>query len=269
MDTGLKGKVVVVTGATSGIGKAIAEAFVREGARVAVVGRKQAKADEAAHAIAAAGAGSVTGFEADLLAPEEVLRLVGKIKDQWGPAQVLVNAAGGVTQFGSFLELDDDDWHKDMELNLMTAVRATRAFLPGMRTLGWGRIISISSESGIQPDADIPNYNAAKAALIAFSKSISKAFAKDGILINTVSPAFVMTPLVHRMIEERAQKRGLDFAGAVKDFLEHERPHIELHRPGAVHEVAAAVVFLASEAASFILGTNLRVDGGSVASIGG
>ena len=269
MDTGLQGKVVVVTGATSGIGKAIAEAFVHEGARVAVIARSLAKADEAAHEFIAAGAGSAIGFEADLLVPEDVVRLVGEIKDKWGPAQVLVNAAGGVTKFGSFLELNDDDWHKDIELNLMTAVRATRAFLPGMRTLGWGRIISVSSESGIQPDADIPNYNAAKAALIAFSKSISKAFAKDGILINTVSPAFVMTPLVHRMLEERAQKKGLEFSAAVKDFLKHERPHIELHRPGAAHEVAAAVVFLASEAASFVLGTNLRVDGGSVASIGG
>lgn len=266
METGLKNKVVVVTGATGGIGKAIAAAFVGEGARVAIVGRRQADADKVARELAPTGLAK--GFETDLLKMPEVAKLVDEVKHEWGPCQILVNAAGGVTKFASFLELSDEEWQQDIELNLMTAVRATRAFLPGMRTLGWGRVISIASESGIQPDADIPNYNAAKAGLIAFSKSISKAYARDGVLINTVSPAFVMTPLVRRMIEERGKKKHLEFDAALKDFLKAERPHIELHRPGAPKEVAAAVLFLASESASFILGANLRVDGGSVASVG-
>ncbi len=267
MDTGLRDKVVVVSGATGGIGKAIAAAFVTEGAKVAVLGRKREEVDKAVKAINQ-GPGSALGFTADLLSSDDVGKLVGDIKQKLGVAQVLVNAAGGVTKFGSFEELTDEDWQKDFDLNLMTAVRMTRAFLPAMRTQGWGRIISMASESGIQPDKDIPNYNASKAGLIAFSKSISKAYAADGVLINTVSPAFIMTPLVHRMIEERAEKNGQDFDAALKDFLQKERPHIELHRPGTVEEVAAGVVFLASTSASFILGSNLRVDGGSIASIG-
>ena len=162
MELGLNDKVVVVTGATGGIGKAIAAAFLHEGARVAIVGQKQKEADQMAQELAQGG-GTCKGFETDLLKASEVTKLVEAVKHEFGPCQVLVNAAGGVTKFASFLELTDEDWQQDIDLNLMTAVRATRAFLPGMRTLGWGRIISISSESGIQPDADIPNYNAAKA----------------------------------------------------------------------------------------------------------
>lgn len=266
MDLGLTNKIAVITGADGGIGKAIARAFLNEGAKVAAVGHEAEKIGKAARELAADG-GTVEPFVADLTDDHAVQKLAGKVRERFGAVHVLVNAAGAVTKFAPFDELTDDDWHKDIELNLMTAVRATRAFLPAMREQRWGRVISIASESGVQPDADIPNYNAAKAALIAFGKSISKAYAKDGVLINTVSPAFIMTPMVKRMLQQRADEKSLSFDEALEDFLKTERPHIELHRPGEPHEVAAAVVFLASDQASFILGANLRVDGGSVASV--
>ena len=111
------------------------------------------------------------------------------------------------------------------------------------------------------------HYNAVKAAVTNLTKSLSKAYARDGILVNTVSPAFIMTPLVEQLFAAQAQERGITPQEVEQAFLRENRPHIELGRPGTPEEVASAVVFLASEAASFITGTNLRVDGGSVASI--
>jgi NAD(P)-dependent dehydrogenase (short-subunit alcohol dehydrogenase family) len=180
---------------------------------------------------------------------------------------VLVNNVGGVGEFAGFADLTDDDWFNALNLNVMSAVRATRAVLPYMQTLRWGRIINISSESGTQPDAMMPHYNASKAALNSLTKSLSKAYASDGILVNTVSPAFILTPLLQNMLTTLAKEKGVSRKDAEAQFLAHNRPHIELKRPGTSEEVAAAVVFLASEQASFITGSNLRVDGGSVASI--
>ena len=187
---------------------------------------------------------------------------------RFGTIHVLVNNAGGVQAFASFNDhLTDDDWLAVLNLNLMSAVRSTRAVLPYMQQQKWGRIINISSESGTQPDAFMPHYNASKAAINNLTKSLSKAYGTDGILVNTVSPAFIMTPLVAEMMATVARERGVTPQEAHAQFLANNRPHIELRRPGRIEEVAAAAVFLASERASFITGTNLRVDGGSVASL--
>jgi 3-oxoacyl-[acyl-carrier protein] reductase len=142
-----------------------------------------------------------------------------------------------------------------------------RATLPHMRHEKWGRIINIASESGVQPDPFMPHYNATKAALINMTKSMSEAFAVDGILVNSVSPALIMTPLVEELIQRRAAEEGISFEQAEQRVLKELRPHIELKRSGRIEEVGSAVAYLASEAASFITGANLRVDGGSVASI--
>ncbi len=167
----------------------------------------------------------------------------------------------------AFDQLTDEDWLEILNFNVISAVRAVRAVLPYMRKQKWGRIINISSESGTQPDAFMPHYNASKAALNNLTKSLSKAYAQDGILVNTVSPAFIMTPLVSDMLGKMAREQQISSEEVTKQFLAANRPHIELKRPGESEEVAAAVVFLASEQASFITGTNLRVDGGSVASV--
>jgi 3-oxoacyl-[acyl-carrier protein] reductase len=172
-----------------------------------------------------------------------------------------------VGAFAPFEKLTDDDWLQILNFNLLSAVRAIRAVLPHMQKQKLGRIINISSESGTQPDAFMPHYNASKAALNNLTKSLSKAFASDGILVNTVSPAFIMTPLVSDMLGKLAQEQGLSPEQMTAQFLATNRPHIELKRPGESEEVASAVVFLASVQASFITGTNLRVDGGSVASV--
>jgi 3-oxoacyl-[acyl-carrier protein] reductase len=267
MDLGLKGKVVLVTGASKGIGRAVAEGFAAEGAKVAISARGKEELETAARAISQSSGAEVLPIVADAYSAEDTTRMIGEVVKRFGTIHVLVNNAGGVGAFAPFDELKDEDWLDILTFNVLSAVRATRAALPYMKKQKWGRIINISSESGTQPDAFMPHYNASKAALNSLTKSLSKAYAVDGILVNTVSPAFIMTPLVAGMLEKMAGEQAISVEQLTAQFLATNRPHIELKRPGTSEEVAAAVVFLASQNASFITGTNLRVDGGSVASI--
>lgn len=266
MNLGLQEKVVLVTGASKGLGKAIAEAFAAEGSRVALTARNQRELEQVVQEIEQRG-GQAIALAADLTNANDVNHLVAQTIAHFGTVHVLVNNAGSIGRFAAFEDLSDDDWANLFNLNLFSAVRITRAVLPAMRKQHWGRIINMASESGIQPDPEIPHYNASKAAMINLTKSLSKAYAKDGILVNTISPAFIKTPLVERMLADQAKAKRITVQQAEEEFLRLNRPHIELGRAGTPEEVAAAVVFLASEAASFITGTNLRVDGGSVASV--
>jgi len=152
-------------------------------------------------------------------------------------------------------------------LNLFSLVWITRALIPFMKKQKWGRIINVASESGIQPDPEMAHYNAAKAAVINLTKSLSKAYASEGILVNTVSPAFIRSPLVEGMLNDMARKRGVSAEEAERRFLAEHRPHIVLKRAGDPEETVSMVLLLASEAASFMTGANYRVDGGSVAAV--
>ena len=267
MDLGLKDKVVLVTGASKGIGRAIAEGFAAEGAKVAIAARNAGEVQRVAKEVSQRFGSDVVGISADVMQAQDIDRMVNDTVQRFGSVHVLVNNAGGVGAFAPFDQLTDDDWLEILNFNVISAVRAVRAVLPHMRKQKWGRIINISSESGTQPDAFMPHYNASKAALNNLTKSLSKAYAQDGILVNTVSPAFIMTPLVADMLGKIAREQQVSAEEVTKQFLATNRPHIELKRPGESEEVAAAVVFLASQQASFITGTNLRVDGGSVASV--
>ena len=267
MNLGLKDKVVLVTAASQGIGRAIAEAFAAEGAKVAITARRGDSIKKAAQDISQSSGSEVFGIAADASKADDNIRMVDEVVRRFGSVHVLVNNAGGVGAFANFDQLTDQDWLDVLNLNVMSAVRATRGVLPHMQRQKWGRIINISSESATQPDAAMPHYNASKAAMNNLTKSLSKAHAKDGILVNAVSPAFIMTPLLQEMLQKMADEQRIGFDEAVARFLANHRPHIELKRPGTPAEVAAAVVFLASERASFITGANLRVDGGSVAGI--
>jgi NAD(P)-dependent dehydrogenase (short-subunit alcohol dehydrogenase family) len=267
MQLGLKDKVVLVTGASKGIGKAVAEAFAAEGAKVAIAARGAEELEKAAREISKSTGSEVIGIPADSTKADDIVRMTNAAVQRFGTVHVLVNNAGGVGEFAPFETLTDDDWLNVLNLNVLFAVRATRTVLPYMQKQKWGRIINISSESGTQPDAFMPHYNASKAALNNLTKSLSKAYAQDGILVNTVSPAFIMTPLVSDLLRKMAAEQGISEEQVTANFLATNRPHIELKRPGASEEVASAVVFLASQQASFITGANLRVDGGSVASV--
>jgi len=266
MKLGLKEKVILVTGASKGIGKAIAAAFAAEGSRVVLNARNQQELEQVVQEIRQSG-GYALALAADVTSASEVQRLAQQAVERLGTVHVLVNNAGGTGGFAQFEELSDEDWINVFNLNVLSTVHMTRALLPYMKQQKWGRIINIASESGIQPDPFFPHYNAAKAAVINLTKSLSKAYARDGILVNTVSPAFIKTPLVEQLLAAQVQGQGITPREAEQAFLRQNRPHIELGRPGTPEEVASAVVFLASEAASYITGANLRVDGGSVASV--
>ncbi|MGB3758364.1 MAG: SDR family oxidoreductase, partial [Rivularia sp. (in: cyanobacteria)] len=168
---------------------------------------------------------------------------------------------------GDFLEITDEEWHNTIEVDLMSAVRVCRAFIPSMRESGWGRVVLISSEDALQPYIDELPYCAAKAGVLNLAKGLSKAYGKDGVLINSVSPAFIATPMTDAMMKKQAEEKGISFEEAISQFLKKDRPHLELNRRGKAQEVAAVIAFLCSQQASFVLGANYRVDGGSVASI--
>lgn len=266
MNLGLKDKVALVTGGSKGIGKAIAMGLAREGCAVIVCARGGKDLAETAAEIKKLG-GNVHAVAADVTLAQDVARLLEESIKQFGTVHILVNNAGGVAKFAPFEEISDEDWINTLNLNLLSCVRVTRAVLPYMQEQKWGRIINISSESGVQPDALMPDYNASKAAMNCLTKSLSKAYGKDGILVNTVSPAFIRTPLAVDFLGKQAAAKGISLEEAEKQFLHDFRPNIVLNRAGQSEEVAAVTVFLASEAASFITGSNYRVDGGSVASL--
>jgi 3-oxoacyl-[acyl-carrier protein] reductase len=266
MELGLKGKVAVVTGSSKGIGRSIADALGREGVQVVINGRDGKQLEAAASEMRNAGA-TVHAVASDVTDAEGARRPVDEAVARFGAIHILVNNVGGAGRFGSFADLTDDEWLGVFNLNVLSAVRATRAALPHMQKQKWGRIINISSESGVQPDAMMPHYNASKSALNSLTKSLSKAYGGEGILVNTVSPAFIRTPLLDGMLAQQAKARGISMDEAEQAMLREFRPNILLGRAGRPQETAGICVFLASEQASFITGSNYRVDGGSVASL--
>lgn len=265
MNLDIKGKVAVVTGADSGIGKETAKYLLNEGVTVIVSDLKQEGVDEAVSELKGfAPNGSVAGIAADLSKADSADSLAKTVEAQYGGADIIVNAAGIRGAAGDFLELTDEDWYKTIDVDLMAAVRVARAFIPQMRSKGWGRLVFVSSENALQPYPEESPYNACKAGIINLAKGLSKAYSPSGVLINTVLPAFIETPMTDAMMDELAQKNGYSREEAVKDFVKKERPGIAAQRRGKVEEVAAVIAFLCSEQASFVNGSAYRVDGGAV-----
>jgi len=265
MDLGLKSKVAVITGSDSGIGKATAELLAREGAKVAMIDKTSEPLEQAAKE--SGQFGEVFAVQADLTKLEAVKTAQSQILERFGMVHILVHAAGITGATSDFLELSDAEWYETIETDLMAAVRTCRAFIPSMREVGWGRVILISSEDAVQPYPEEMPYCACKAAILNLAKNLSKAYAKDGVLVNTVSPAYIATPMTDAMMEKRSKQMGVSFDEAIASFLKEDRPHIELKRRGKAEEVADVIGFLCSERSSFVLGANWRVDGGSVASL--
>lgn len=263
MDFNLKDKVVLITGGSKGIGKAAAQAFASEGARVAVSARGLAELRQAAADIG----GQTLAVGADVTNLGDVERMVREVTERFGTIHVLVNNAGGALKTAPFGELTDADWLQVVDLNLLSAVRVSRAVIPHMQRQKWGRIINVSTAGGEQPDGEMPAYNAAKAALNNLTKSLSKAYARDGILVNTISPAMTKSPRLEQRLRQVATERGISIAEAEEYLLALRRSHNVLRRAARTEEVAHAIVFLAGDGATFITGTNLRVDAGSVAAM--
>ncbi|MEP9400613.1 SDR family NAD(P)-dependent oxidoreductase [Sphingomonas silueang] len=267
MDFGLKGKVALVTGADSGMGRETARLLLAEGARVAISDRDADKLEETLEELRRHD--EAVGFAADVTDAADVDAMVAKVRDALGNPDILVHAAGVTGATGDFLETDDDGWWSTLDTNLMGAVRVTRAVIPAMRAKGAGRIVLIASEDAVQPYVDELPYCASKAGILNLAKGLSKAYGCDNVLVNSVSPAFIETPMTDAMMEKRAREQGTSVDEAIASFLREERPGMVLKRRGKAEEVAAAILFLCSGPASFVNGANLRVDSGSVMTMAG
>jgi NAD(P)-dependent dehydrogenase (short-subunit alcohol dehydrogenase family) len=189
------------------------------------------------------------------------------VRDAVGDIDILVQSAGITGAQGKFHEIDDDGWASTIDVDLLGPVRLVRRFLPSLRTGGWGRLVFLASEDAVQPYDDELPYCAAKAGILALAKGLSRSYATEGLLVNAVSPAFIHTPMTDAMMDKRAEELGVDRDDAITSFLEEERPYLELGRRGEPDEVAAVIAFLCSDLASFVNGSNYRVDAGSVATI--
>jgi 3-oxoacyl-[acyl-carrier protein] reductase len=239
----MNGRVALVTGSTRGIGNAIAKTLIDCNARVAVVGRDAAKAKEVASSLGAAG-----GFGCDIASPESVEALVADVEKELGSVDILVNNAG-LTKDNLIMRLKNEDWDTVLDANLRGAFVAIRAASRGMMKRRWGRIINIASVVGIIGNKGQSNYAASKAGLIGLTKSVAKELASRNILANVVAPGFIDTDMTAAMTPEaRATLSG----------------QIPLERLGSPADVAGAVAFLASDAASYITGQVIVVDGGMV-----
>lgn len=263
MDFGLNGKTALITGGASGIGRETAKALLAEGASVILV---DLKGDEVSEAASELGA-DAHALQADLTDRNQVQGLRESVRERFAMPDILVCAAGVTGAKGHPLKLSDADWQEAWETDFMSVVRTLRLFVPTMEERGWGRAVVIASENAVQPYSDEAVYNVAKAALLNFAKGLSRVCAPNGVLINTVSPAFIETPMTDSMMDKLAEKDGVSREEAVERFLDEERPYLELKRRGRPEEVAAAIAFLCSEKASFVVGANYRVDGGSVATM--
>ena len=264
MDLAFNGRLAVITGADSGIGLHTAMTLAAEGAKVLLSDLDEDALETARKRVKEhAPDAEVFTVAADLTKPDDVTRLRDAAEAQGGAA-VLAHLAGARGAAGDFLELTDEGWLETLDTDLMSAVRVCRAFIPGMRSRGYGRIVLTASENALQPYIEETPYNAAKAGVINLTKGLSKAYGKDGVHVNVVSPAYVKTPMTDAMMEGRAEEMGVSTEEAVESFLDEERPGITVGRRGRPQEVANVVAFLCSDLAAYVDGSNYRVDGGAV-----
>jgi len=236
MDLGLKGRVALVCGGTRGIGRAVATLLEREGARVAINGRRDAP------------------FPADVSVPEQAVGLVERVAKEFGRLDILFCNAGGPPA-AAFKDQPAEAWQRAIELNLLSTINLARTAVPIMQKAKWGRIICLTSLVAKQPLPGLILSTTARAGVLGFSKALSDEVARDGITVNSVCPGFIAT--------ERVE----DLQRAKPDMMKQTIAQIPMGRIGTPEELASAVTFLASEPASYITGAVLQVDGGFIRSI--
>jgi 3-oxoacyl-[acyl-carrier protein] reductase len=262
MDMGLEGRSCLVTGASRGIGLAVAERLCGEGARVILVGRSAGSLDEAVARCSAAG-GESAPLVLDVTGRDAGERMVTAASERFGGLDVLVNNAGTARR-RALEDLTDDDWNAAWEVNVMAPMRAMRAAVPAMAERGWGRVVNVSSSAAKRPSGQMPEYSVAKAAELSLSRLFADAYAKQGVLVNAVCPGPVKTELWMSpggLLDQAAAMAGHDSREQALESTGAGRP---IGRLAEVEEIADAIVFLCSERASYVAGAAWSVDGGSV-----
>jgi NAD(P)-dependent dehydrogenase (short-subunit alcohol dehydrogenase family) len=261
MDMKLTGRLALVSGSTAGIGHAIAVALAAEGARVIVNGRSRVAVDNAVSKIRPGPGGQVYGFAGDLSTADAAEELVR----QHPNIEILVNNLG-IFEPKPFEDIPDADWMRFFEVNVLSGVRLARLCLPAMRQANWGRIIFISSESGVQIPSEMIHYGMTKTAQLAVSRGLAEAVAGTGISVNSILPGPTRSRGVGDFVEALAKAEGKTFEEFEKEFFAKVRPTSLIKRFASPEEVASLVTYIASPLASATTGAALRVDGGVVKS---
>jgi NAD(P)-dependent dehydrogenase (short-subunit alcohol dehydrogenase family) len=263
MDLQLQGKRALVTGSTAGIGFATAVGLVREGVSVVINGRASGRVEEAVKSIRGlGGSGTVSGVAADLSNSDGVAQLVSQVPD----VDILINNMG-IFEPKPFEEIPDADWFRFFETNVMSGVRLTRHYLPGMKRRNWGRIVFVSSESAIQIPAEMIHYGMTKTAQLAIARGVAETTAGTGVTVNSVLPGPTESEGVGTFVADLAKQQGVDRSVIESEFFKTGRPTSLIRRFATVEEVANMIVFVSSPLASATNGAALRVDGGVVRSI--
>jgi NAD(P)-dependent dehydrogenase (short-subunit alcohol dehydrogenase family) len=252
VELGLKGKVAVVTGATEGIGRATAMKLAQEGAKVAICARRQEPLDQTAAELEKTGS-EVLAVSADMSKTADIERFMKAVIDRFGRIDILVNNAGTSAR-GKFLEIDDQTWSADIELKVFGAIRCTRLAVPHMKKNGGGRIVNITISSAKQPGAESYPTSVSRAAGLALTKALSREYAPDNIRVNTVC--------IGKIKSGQHERRYTREGRSAEDYYKQTSRDIPLGRVGEAEEVASVITFLVSDAASYVTGTSVNLDGG-------
>jgi NAD(P)-dependent dehydrogenase (short-subunit alcohol dehydrogenase family) len=264
MHIDLKGKRAVVSGSTAGIGLGIARGLAAAGAHVVVNGRSKDRVENAIADIQrTVPHASLSGVAADLATAGGAVSLVVQVED----ADILINNVG-TTTLKPFVDLTDEDWAGLFDLNVMSGVRLTRHYLPGMVERGWGRVVFISSESALNTPKEMIHYGMTKTAQLAVSRGVAESVAGTGVTVNAVLPGPTRSELVLNFLDPVIKQTGKSLEEVEQDFLSAYRPTSIIRRFASIEEVANMVVYVCSQQASATTGAALRVDGGVVRFVG-
>ncbi|WP_454757070.1 SDR family NAD(P)-dependent oxidoreductase [Cupriavidus campinensis] len=265
MDLQIKGKRALITGATAGIGEAIAKMLAAEGATVIVHGRNRERADAVIAEIEASG--GMAGLALGDLSTDAGADAVATQVRKGGPVDILVNNAGRY-QHLNWTTAVPDQWTETFEANVLSAVRMIQRFVPAMRERGWGRVIQIGGGLAGQPGAGLPDYNASLAARHNLAVSLARELKRTGVTSNIVAPGAILVPAVKSLLESIAPHHGWGVSweeierGCVRDMVPND-----VGRLGRPEEIAAAVAYLCSRYADYVNGATIRVDGGTIRSV--
>lgn len=257
MNLALKNKVVLIAGASQGIGYATALAFGYEGARVAICSRDKKKIEKAAEEIRNRTKAEILATAVDLTRPDAIQNWVASVSKQLKTIHICITNVGGPPK-GAFVDLDDQKWQTAFDLTLMSAVRLSRAVIPIMKKQKWGRIIHLCSSSVRNPIPNLGLSNSIRSAVVALAKTQADELAKDNILVNSLLTGWTHTERTKQLLEATAKNEKL----SLEEIITRRESAIPLGRMGTPEEIATPIVFLSSAAASFITGSTITVDGG-------